>query len=160
MLLLCSKLFQVFPGCSLLRSVNPMQRATHNCPSSRKESTSIAPGGICLSCSQCGPEMASGAAQGETLWEKEEYEPACCPSSPASPVFGTWKDAHLLPFTVLVQHDDHQPGMHLVAFLSEGQVFAIPRHIDHKSGERKRERQMFRAKSKRFQTNERMPPSV
>ena len=82
------------------------------------------------------------------LWEKEEYEPACCPSSPASPVFGTWKDAHLLPFTVLVQHDDHQPGMHLVAFLSEGQVFAIPRHIDHKSGERKRERQMFREKSK------------
>ena len=83
-----------------------------------------------------------------------------CPSPPASPVFGTWKDAHLFPLTVLVQHDDHQSGMHLVAFLGEGQVFAIPRHIDHESGERKRERQMFREKSKRFQTNERTPPSV
>ena len=104
--------------------------------------------------------MASGATQGGKLCEKEEFEPACCPYSPASPAFSMWKDAHLFPFTVLVQHDDHQSGVHLVAFLSEGQVFAIPRHIDHKSGERKRERQKFRGKSKRFQTNEQMPPSV
>lgn len=51
------------------------------------------------------------------------------------------KDAYLLPFSVLVQHDHHQPGVHLIAFLSEGQVFAIPCHVDHKSRERERERQ-------------------
>lgn len=50
------------------------------------------------------------------------------------------KDAYLLPFSVLVQHDHHQPGVHLIAFLSEGQVFAIPCHVDHKSRERERER--------------------
>ena len=97
--------------------------------------------------------------RGKRFGERRSLSPLC-PSSPASPVFGTWKAAHLFPLTVLVQHDDHQSGMHLVAFLSEGQVFAIPRHIDHESGERKRERQMFRGKSKRFQTNERTPPSV
>lgn len=59
------------------------------------------------------------------------------------------KDAHLFPFSVLVQHNHHQSGMHLIAFLSEGQVFAIPCHIDHKSREKKRERQVFREEGKR-----------
>lgn len=73
---------------------------------------------------------------------KQEIRTLCCPALHPSRAFST-QDTHLFPLSVLVQHNHHQPGVHLVAFLSEGQVFAIPCHIDHKSRKRKRERQGF-----------------
>lgn len=141
------KLAWVLQGPFLLRPENPALRTTHNRHSSPGESIPIAPPNICLPCSKKGLRLAGG-------WDLEQLNGKCFEKGviracvwpmlwPPPRGQHTQQDTHLFPFSVLVQHDHHQPGVYLIAFLSEGQVFAIPCHIDHKSRERKRERQGF-----------------
>lgn len=47
-------------------------------------------------------------------------------------------DAHLLPHTIFVQYDHHQPGVCLITIGSEGQIFTFPSHVHHKPGRGKK----------------------
>lgn len=50
---------------------------------------------------------------------------------PAPPPSPRQRCSYLLPLSLLVEHDDHQLGVLLVAVLGERQVSAVPRHIHH-----------------------------